>query len=251
MDPLQDAVDTYFADPTPRHREAVVLASVPLVRSLIGRVGVPSHAAATVDDMQQAGLLGLLQALDNYDPDNGAKFVTFAYLRVRGALVDFLRQFDTMSRRQRTRLRDLQEAASTLRQALGEEPSDQDVADFVGVPLADYQDLLAEHHRRYALSLHDPVGESQQLMDTILDEESEAPFEAIEDESSMSYLSVAIQTLPERQRTILGLYYYERLTLRQIGEILDLSEARISQLLGKTLLALRAELERVREPTTA
>ncbi|MDQ7039438.1 MAG: FliA/WhiG family RNA polymerase sigma factor [Rhodothermus sp.] len=245
---LQQLVEQYVADPSPANREAVVLAAVPLVRSLVGRLSVPDHPLVTREDLENVGLMGLLQALDSYDPSRGTPFVSYAYGRIRGALVDYLRSIDALPRERRRKLAELQQAIDTLRQTLGGEPDDQDVADYLGISLQEYHSLLTDAQRRFALSLQDTIGEDgdQSVLETIPNEEAEKQFEAIDRASLLEYIYKLIQRLPEREQNILALYYYENLTLREIAQLLGLTEARISQILGKTLLTLRTELQRVR-----
>ncbi len=245
---LQQLVEQYVADPSPANREAVVLAAVPLVRSLVGRLSVPDHPLVTREDLENVGLMGLLQALDSYDPARGTPFVSYAYGRIRGALVDYLRSIDALPRERRRKLAELQQAIDTLRQTLGGEPDDQDVADYLGISLQEYHTLLTDAQRRFALSLQDTIGEDgdQSVLETIPNEEAEKQFEAIDRASLLEYIYKLIQRLPEREQNILALYYYENLTLREIAQLLGLTEARISQILGKTLLTLRSELQRVR-----
>ncbi len=240
---LQPLAEAYVADPTPAHREAVVVASVPLVRSLIGKLSVPDHPLASYGDLENAGLIGLLQALDNYDPER-ARFVTHAYRRVRGALIDYLRSIDVLSRGKRKKFAEAQEAIETLGQLLGTTPTDEDVADYLGISIEDYYGLLKDAQSRFALSLSSPLGADDQrtVLDVLPDEEAAAGFGDVERQSVLAHLEELIKQLPERQQTILGLYYMEDLTLREIGEVLDLTEARISQLLGKLLLTLRGGL---------
>ena len=249
---LQFLVEQYLSHPVPVNREAVVLAAVPLVRSLVGKLNIPDHPLVSQEDLENTGLLGLLQALDNYDPERGTQFVTHAYWRVRGSLIDYLRSIDVLSRSKRQLLGEAQEAMETLRQMLGAEPEDQDVADYLGIPLSDYHSLLSEAQCRYALSLHDRVGEedTMTMLDVLPDDEAALPFERIEQASVLACLTRLVAALPERERTIFGLYYIEDLTLSEIGEFFGLTKARISQILGKTMLALQGQLNEVRTTTT-
>lgn len=240
---LQPTVESYCAAPSPERREAVVRAAIPMVRSLIGRLAVPDHPLASEDDLRSAALVGLLQALDSYDPARGTQFVTLAWRRIQGALVDYLRSIDVLSRRQRQRFGEAQEAAETLRQLLGREPEDQDVADYLGLSLADYHGVLVEAQHRFALSL-DTASEDEDapaLHDTLADDDE--GFEAVDRRSALDALRRLLPLLPEREQTILGLYYTEGLTLRQIGELLGISDARVSQLMGRSQLRLRRALE--------
>ncbi len=242
---LQALVERYLADPTPLHREAAVLAGVPLVRSLIGKVTVPDHPLASVEDLESAGLVGLVEALDRYDPA-AAAFMTYAYLRVRGAIVDYLRSLDVLSLDKRKRVAEAGATADALRQQLGAEPSDRDVADRMGIDLADYDRLMMEAQARFALSLDAPAGDGDDASsyhDLVEDGAATEGFEAAEHAHTLRSVRVAIEGLPQRTRAMLGMYYDDELTLREIGEVFRVSEARVSQILGKTMLALRACLE--------
>jgi RNA polymerase sigma factor for flagellar operon FliA len=242
---LQALVERYHADPTPVHREAAVLAGVPLVRSILGKVSVPDHPLARAEDLEGAGLVGLVEALDGYDPARGVRFMTFAYLRVRGAVIDYLRSLDVLSLDKRRRVAEAGAAAEALRQERGAEPHDRDVADRLGISLEDYDGLMAEAQYRFALSLDAPAGgeETGPLYDAVASGDGEEGFAVHERSHTLSLVRKAVERLPSRQRAMLGLYYDEGLTLREIGEVFRVSEARVSQILGKTMLALRACLE--------
>ena len=241
---LQRLAEINASEPTAANREAVVLAAIPLVRSIIGRLSVPDHPLATREDLEDVAILGLLQALDSYDPERGTPFVSYSYGRIRGALVDYLRSIDALPRERRRRLAEAQRAMETLRQTLGDEPSDEDVADYLGISLNEYHSLLTDAQSRYALSLHDSTGADtdQYLIETIANDQASERFDQIDRESFYQYVTGLIQELPEREQTIVALYYYEDLTLREIVGLLNLTEARISQILGKVLLSLRGRL---------
>jgi RNA polymerase sigma factor for flagellar operon FliA len=245
---LQSLAERHAADPSPPNREAVVLAAVPLVRSLIGRLSIPDHPLATREDLEDVGLLGLLQALDSYDPGRGTPFVSYAYGRIRGALVDYLRSIDALPRERRRRLAEAQSATETLRQMLGAEPEDQDVADYLGISLSEYHGLLRDAQSRYALSLHEPTGAEgeQALLESLPNADALHNFDTVDRESFYTYVAALVAELPEREQTILALYYYEELTLREIASLLNLTEARISQILGKILTTLRGRLNQTR-----
>lgn len=241
---LQRLAEINSSEPTPANREAVVLAAIPLVRSIIGRLSIPDHPLATREDLEDVAILGLLQALDSYEPERGTPFVSYSYGRIRGALVDYLRSIDALPRERRRRLAEAQRAIETLRQTLGAEPSDEDVADYLGVSVSDYHSLLCDAQSRYALSLHESTGadSDQCLIETIENNDAAENFEQIDRDSYHRYVASLIAQLPEREQTIVALYYFEDLTLREIAGLLSLTEARISQILGKVLLTLRTRL---------
>lgn len=245
---LQVLAVRHAADPSAANREAVVIAAVPLVRSLIGRLSLPDHMLAAREDLENVGLFGLLQALDGYDPERGTPFVSYAYGRIRGAIVDYLRSIDALPRERRKQLAEAQQAMETLRQTLGDEPQDQDVADYLGVSIVEYQAILTDAQRRFALSLFDAAGPDgeQSVLETIPNEDATDAFEEVDRESLFTHIEALIRELPEREQTILALYYFENLTLRDIAQLLSLTEARISQILGKVLLGLRTRLNRSR-----
>lgn len=241
---LQHLAELHAADPSPKNREAVIVAAIPLVRSIVGRLTIPDHPLVTYEDLENVGLLGLLQALDGYDPSRGTPFVSYAYGRVRGALVDYLRSIDALPRERRRQLAEAQQAIETLRQSLGEEPEDQDVAEYLGLSIVDYHSLLTDAQRRFALSLHDASGTDgeQSVVETLPNDDAQADYDRVDQESLSRYVASLIRKLPQREQTILALYYFENLTLREIAQLLNLTEARISQIIGKVLLTLRSRL---------
>ncbi|NND71894.1 MAG: sigma-70 family RNA polymerase sigma factor, partial [Rhodothermales bacterium] len=206
---LQRLAVQYARDVTPKHREAVVVAAVPLVRSVVGRLNIPDHPLAAREDLENVGLLGLLQALNGYDPDRGTPFVSYAYGRIRGALVDYLRSIDALPRERRRRLAEAQQAIDTLRQKLSAEPSDENVAEYLGITLIDYHTLLRDAQCRFALSLHAPTDSDgeQTVIETIPNEETLKAFERVDRNSLHSYIGTLVKELPEREQTILALYY--------------------------------------------
>jgi RNA polymerase sigma factor for flagellar operon FliA len=243
QDDLQPLVEKYLEDPSEQNKEAVVMGALPLVRSIIGKISVPDHLLAEHEDLESVGIVGLLEALESYDPEK-ARFATHAYRRIRGNIIDYLRSIDVLSRRKRKKIGAVQEAIATLRQMMGVEPSSKDVADYMGLSLESYHELLRDAQRRFSLSLSHPINdEDQTMVDVLPNEDAQENFDRFEQKSTQKHLRELIETLPERQQTILGLYYTEDLTLSEIGEVLDLSAARISQILGKIQLTLESKIE--------
>jgi len=244
---LQSIAVQFVAEPTERHREAVVIAAIPLVRSIVGRLSIPDHPLATREDLESVGQLGLLQALDGFDPERGTPFVSYAYGRVRGALVDYLRSIDALPRERRRLLAEAHHTMDKLRQKIGGEPSDMEVAESMDMTLVEYHTLLRDAQCRFALSLHAPIdGEGDQtFIESIPNADTTRAFDDIDRESLKDYIKTLINELPEREQTILALYYFENLTLREIAGLMDRTEARISQILAKVLKTLRAQLAMV------
>lgn len=243
---LQQLAERHAADPSAANRDAVVRAAVPFVRSLVARINVPYHPLASREDLENVGQLGLLQALDAYDPNRRTPFVSYAYGRVRGAVVDYLRSIDVLPRERRRRLAQAHQAVETLRQTMGGEPKDRDVANYLDISLSDYHRLLTDAQRRYALSLHAPVGaeNDQVVLETLPNDDAMAAFEQVDRNSMHEYVATLIKDLPEREQNILALYYFENLRLREIAQLMNLTEARISQILSKILSNLRARLKK-------
>ncbi|MCH8122144.1 MAG: FliA/WhiG family RNA polymerase sigma factor [Bacteroidetes bacterium] len=241
---LQSYAVEYVDSPTEENRTAVVVAAIPLVRSIVGRLSIPDHPLASRDDLENAGLLGLLQALNSYDTGRGTPFVSYAYGRVRGALVDYLRSIDALPRERRRRLAEAHSAMDTLRQELGEEPSDEQIAEQLEMTLVEYHTLLRDAQCRFALSLHSPIDSEgeQTVLESIPNMETAKAFEQIDRDSLRDYIQTLINELPEREQTIVALYYIENLTLREIASLMDRTEARISQILTKVLKTLRSQL---------
>lgn len=244
---LQSVAVEFVENPTEKNREAVVIAAIPLVRSIVNRLNIPDHPLATREDLESVGSLGLLQALDGFDPNRGTPFVSYAYGRVRGALVDYLRSIDALPRERRRLLAEAHKSMDILRQDLGDEPSDHAVAEHMGMTLVEYHTLLRDAQCRFSLSLNSPIdadGE-QTVVDSLPNEDTMLAFEAIDTESLKDYIGTLIKELPEREQTILALYYFEDLTLREIAGLMDRTEARISQILAKVLKTLRIQLSMV------
>lgn len=242
---LQRAAERYVSSPTPEFGRAVAVAALPLVRSMTRRISLPDHPLATYRDLENAGMLGMLQALQSYDPERGTSFASFSYGRIRGALVDFLRTIDTLSRDRRRRVAEALRAADELQQEKGEEPRASEVADRLGLSLADYDRLRTDAQQRFTLSLHESDGPEQRVspLDTLPHPDPELAVEAFERESLFAHVQRLITQFPDREQRIIALYYFDNLTLREIAGEMSLTEARISQILSKLLRTLREQLE--------
>jgi RNA polymerase sigma factor FliA len=243
---LQPAAEAYCADPTPENRQAVAIAALPLVQSMARRIGAPDHPLAALEDLENTGMLGMLQALDSYNPARGTSFASFAYARIRGAFVDYLRSIDMLSRDRRRKVAEAQAMADEMQQRLGLEPRAGQVAEALGLSLDEYHGLLSDAQRRFTLSLHaDHSGDNDRSLspiDTIPHPAPAEEYERFERLSLYGYVERLMKRMPDREQLIVQRYYFEHCTLREIATELDLTEARISQILSKLLATLRGQL---------
>ena len=245
---LQQAAERYIESPTAEFGRAIAVAATPLVRSMVRRISLPDHPLATYRDLENAGMLGMLQALKGYDPTRGTSFASFAYGRIRGALVDSLRTIDSLSRDRRRRVAEALRATAELQQKTGGDPAAGEVAEHLGISLSDFDRLRTDAQQRFTLSLHASDNSEQRAtpLDTIPHPDSERGITAFERQSLFEHVQTLIAQFPEREQRIISLYYFENQTLREIAGKLSLTEARISQILSKLLRTLRGQLELTR-----
>jgi RNA polymerase sigma factor FliA len=232
-------------------RERLVVAYSPLVKFIAGRMasGLPSHVEEA--DLISYGLLGLIGAIERYDLERETRFETFAVARVKGAIIDELRLLDWVPRSVRARARDLERAHGELEAELQRAPTDEEMAAKLGMDLDQFNDSLLEIANSSVLALDDlwtfadPDGGGGRisLLDTIHDPNAADPETAAQAAELKDRLADAIESLPERERLVVALYYYENLTLREIGEVLGVTESRVSQLHTKAVLGLRSRFQ--------
>jgi RNA polymerase sigma factor for flagellar operon FliA len=203
------------------------------------------------DELISAGTLGLVQAIEGFDPARGLAFSTYAVPRIRGSMLDELRSRDWMPRSVRARRRAISRASARLQQRLGRSPDAREVAEALGVDLPTYWRWVGETDARIMLALHHAAdsgnGETSRLDEVIPDLESREPHEALTKAETLSELRDAFASLSEKDRLVLSLYYYEELSLRQIGELLNITESRVSQIRTRALKRLREQVRTVEE----
>ena len=220
----------------------------PLVKYVAGRLGCGLPAHVDEGDLVSYGLLGLIGAIERYDPDRDIKFETYAIARIRGAIIDELRALDWVPRSVRSRAREIERAIAELEAKLGRAPTDEEIAEQGrhhgrrARGLAHRHLALLDRRARRALVDLRREGDQVSLLDTIEDPEGVRPPEALDADRDARALADAIARLPEREKLVITLYYYEELTLREIGEVLGVTESRVSQLHTKAILRLKSRL---------
>ena len=240
---LQELIELYASNPIDALRNSIISKSMPLIRSIIGKISRPDQPLSQREDLESAAITGLLQAMESYDCSRNIQFNTFAYYRIRGSIVDYLRSIDQLPRKQRKNYGEVQKAVEQLSQILGREPSSQEIADELEMDIEDYYKLLSNVQQRNVLSLDSPAyADSVPYYETQVDPNSEVPDNNLEKKERTNAIMKKIGELKERDRLILMLYYYEDMTMSEIALLLELTEARISQIVSKLLLQLRQEL---------
>lgn len=216
---------------------------MPLVKRLAHHMKAKLPPSVEVDDLIQAGMIGLLDAISRYEETHGAQFETYAVLRIRGAMLDELRSSDWLPRSMRQNMRKIEAAMSKLQQQLGHAPSESEVAKSLKLSLADYQDMLSDgggHQLVYYEDFHDSEGNDSFLDRYAVDDAD--PLRSLMDGDFRQAVIDAIDALPPREKILMGLYYEEELNLKEIGAVMGVSESRVSQLHTQAVARLRAAL---------
>ncbi len=217
-----------------------------MVRRMATRFLGTLPRSVRLDDLVSAGVMGLLASIDNFDPTLGIKFETYAMTRIRGAMVDSLRELDWVPRSIRQKARKLEQAVDQITRRLGRSPEDAELAEHLGLNVEEYRTLLDEVNVAVLLSLDDTLkgqdGSESSLSDSTADTTLGGHDEMLEDQEVRDLLVDGLRDMPEQERLVVALYYYEELTLKEIGEVLGLTESRVSQIHSKALLVLRARV---------
>ncbi|HSD77907.1 MAG TPA: RNA polymerase sigma factor WhiG [Solirubrobacteraceae bacterium] len=245
---LRDLWRRYKTGGDGQAREGLVVAYSPLVKYVAGRMasGLPAHVDEA--DLISYGLLGLINAIERFDLGRDVKFETYAITRIKGAIIDELRSLDWVPRSVRQRARDIERANAKLENVLQRAPTDDEMARELGVTVDEFHDALLQisHSTIAALdelwTVSDSSGDQVSLLDTITDESAPDPAALVDQTDLKDRVADAIARLPEREKLVIALYYYENLTLREIGEVLGVTESRVSQLHTKAILRLRSRL---------
>ncbi len=231
----------------PKLRDRLILTYAPLVKYVAGRLGSGLPAHVDEADLTSYGLLGLIGAIERYDPERDVKFETYAIARIKGAIIDELRAMDWVPRSVRSRAREIERAMSELEARLGRAPTDEELSARLGISEDELAESLSEIARSSIAALDElwtvsGSGDTVALIDTIEDESAPDPQSTLSQTELREAIADAIARLPEREKLVVTLYYYEELTLREIGEVLGVTESRVSQLHTKAILRLKSRL---------
>ena len=247
-DSVSEAWTGYKKDGSAQARDSLILHYSPLVKYVAGRVAVGLPANIEQADLISYGIFGLIDAIDKYDRSRGIKFETYAISRIRGAIIDELRAIDWVPRSVRFKAREVEKAYQSLENKLKRPPSDAEIAEEMGITTDELNHIYTQLSTVSLVALDELMtgdsgqGDKLALVETIEDTRTASPMEAFESEEMKSILAEAINRLPEREKMVVTLYYFEGLTLAQIGEVLGVTESRICQMHTKAVLGLRGKI---------
>jgi RNA polymerase sigma factor for flagellar operon FliA len=245
---LRDLWRRYKRDGDHRARERLVVAYSPLVKYVAGRMasGLPPHVDEA--DLISYGLVGLISAIERFELEREIKFETYAITRIKGSIIDELRSLDWVPRSVRARARAIEKANTKLEHKLQRAPTDEEMAVELEMSVDDFQSALLQISTSTIAALDelwtvsDSSGDQVSLLDTLQDPDAPDPAELVDQTELKDRIADAIARLPEREKLVIALYYYENLTLREIGEVLGVTESRVSQLHTKAVLRLRGRM---------
>lgn len=218
-----------------------VMQHAPLVKRIAYHLLSKLPDSVQIDDLIQAGMLGLLEAIKNYDASQGASFDTYAGIRIRGSMLDEVRRSDWTPRSVHKKARMVSDAIRAIENKTGREAKDVDVAKYLGISIDEYNHILQDSSSCRVFSVEELAQDGDRYLDEALDYQEE-PVDGLSREGFQQALADAIMALPERERLVISLYYDEELNLREIGEILNISESRVSQISTQAVLRLRSRL---------
>jgi RNA polymerase sigma factor for flagellar operon FliA len=245
---LRDLWRRYKDSADERARERLVVAYSPLVKYVAGRMGSGLPAHVEESDLISYGLSGLISAIERFDLSREIKFETYAITRIRGAIIDELRTLDWVPRSVRARAREIERVNMKLEAKLQRAPTDEELSSELEMSLSDFHDALLQISNSTIVALDelwnvsDSGGDQVSLLDTLPDRDAPDPQALVDQGEVRDRIADAIAALPEREKLVIALYYYENLTLREIGEVLGVTESRVSQLHTKAVLRLRSKL---------
>jgi len=239
--------DDYKINNSLASRKELVLRYVGLVKYVVRKMIKNYPQAIEEGDLYQIGILGLSEAIERFDPTYGIKFETYAIPRIKGSIIDELRKVDWIPRSLRAKINNMKEKTVELEQKFSGNYTDSEVANGLGIEMKDLQNWKKEINAVNMFSMDKPIDDSnkQNLYDIVEDSDYTNADEQLEDEEMKRILLKAIKNLPEKTRLAITLYYYEKLTFKEIGKILNVSESRISQIHSETMVKLKKEINKL------
>ena len=239
---------TYLADKTDKKtRDALIVQYIYLVRYVVGRVKVSLPATISVEDITGYGVEGLINAVERFSPQKNSRFETYALIRIRGSILDKIRSQDFLPRSVRKKIKEIKQAIEVLKQEYGRVPTTNEIAQYLDMEPAKVTQIMSEDVT--ITSIYDKKGtsdDSMEIIDTIEDEGKLNPYDAAEEKNVKNELQRALMRLPERERVLMVLYYQENMTMKEIGETLNMSESRVCQLHAQGLMKLKNILNETR-----
>lgn len=237
-------------DIIPANRDQIIKEYAPMIKYVANRIALRLPPHIEVDDLISVGVLGLIDAISKYDSGRGAKFKTYAEFRVRGAILDELRSMDWVPRSVRQKASSIDAVVQKLQAKLGRPPEDEEVAEEMGYTMDEFYGAVNQTRSMPMLSLEDlgiakESGEQQSLLDCLAGKSEADPQTQLRLTELKGIIAKAIDALPEKERLMISLYYYEELTMKEIGEVLGITESRVSQIHSKAVFRLRTKLKAV------
>lgn len=247
-DELSTLWEQYLSDKTNKSlRDKLIVQYIYLARYVVGRIKVNLPNSFSFEDVVSFGIEGLIDAIEKYHPNKGAKFESYALMRIRGAIIDKIRSSDWLPRSLRKKIKEIKIATERLKQQIGRAPTTAEVAAVMELPEEKILEIMSADVT--VNSIYDKKGtgeDSVEIIDTIEDTNSSRPEESVEKVDAKRELEMALKKLPERERTLLVFYYHENMTLKEIGEALNISESRVCQIHAQAIMKLRNILSQSR-----
>ena len=244
MKAKEEIWETYRQTGDPTAREQLLVKYLPLVKNVAGRMAMGFPKSVELSDLVNTGVIGLIEAFGNFDPERGVKFETYAVPRIRGAILDELRSLDWVPRSTRAKSREIERALVKLENDLGRTPNNDELAECLDISIGELHHALDDVASTIILSLDEMIygeDDNRQIprVETVEDHSNDSIIASIEKGELRAFLVVAISNLTEQEKLVVALYYYEELTLKEIGEVMLISESRVSQIHTKSILKLR------------
>jgi RNA polymerase sigma factor for flagellar operon FliA len=245
--PEIEIVEEFLATHKPELRDELILRHVTLIHFVLGRLGLNPYGAIEYEDLVSQGMLGLIEAVDHYNPTFGTRLSTYATLKIRSKVLDYLRDLDWLPRVARQKVRAMQGAMTELERQLHRLPTDEELAGHLNLNLEELQHIQMDSSR-VLISLDETSNKlgnddsESSMHEWLMDEQQENPSDLYEEKDMQAKLAEAIKSLPEREQLVLSLYYFDELTFKEIGKTLDISESRVCQIHGRSVIGLQSLL---------